>query len=62
MQPSHVDLLRQIRLFKDSDEVVLSKPGRTEKMGLGGEADDGGEGGEDWTALSAEKDGMAITA
>lgn len=47
MTHSHVDLLRHIRVFKDSDEVVVSKPGRTDNMGLG----EGGQGvGDDWTA------------
>ena len=51
MQPSHVDLLRQIRLFKHSDSVVVSKPGKTEQMGLGIGSDEGEERGEDWTSL-----------
>ncbi len=36
MQPSHVDLLRQVRVFRDTDEVLVSRQGRTANMGLGG--------------------------
>ncbi|KAL7423195.1 translation machinery-associated protein 16 [Cryptotrichosporon argae] len=43
----HVDLLRYIRISRsEPDAVVVSKPGRLEKMGLGAGVD--GEG-EDWT-------------
>jgi hypothetical protein len=44
-----VDLLRQIRLIKDDEErVILSKEGKTDKMGLTlGKVDD--EEAGDWT-------------
>ena len=50
---SHVDMLRQVRVFKDSDDIVLSKPGR-----LKGVLADDYEGmqAEDWTKLN--KDGQ----
>lgn len=51
---SHVNLLRHIRVFKDSDEVVVSKPGRTDNMGLGDGVEGEGEG-DDWTALQSGK-------
>ena len=48
LQPSHVDLLRQIRLFKNSpEEIVVSKQGRTGNMGL--IFGDQSGVGEDWT-------------
>jgi len=62
MQPSHVDLLRQIRVFKDSEQVVLSKWGRTQMMGLGGEEEDEAVAGEDWTVLEGQKEGMTVEA
>ena len=62
LQPSHVDLLRQIRLFKDSEEVVLSRPGRTGNMGLDREGDVEVGEGEDWTARSTESEAMAMEA
>jgi hypothetical protein len=53
MDSSHVDLLRMMRVFMASDEVVLSRKGRTEGMGLGkGVA---GEG-EDWTEAKREEE------
>jgi translation machinery-associated protein 16 len=68
LQPSHVDLLRQIRLIKDDAErVIVSKQGRTGNMGLTGPLS-GEVGDSDWTALGASKDdeggdkGMAIEA
>ena len=51
MRSSHVDLLRQIRVIRDSDEVVLTKVGRTEHMGLGGVGAGVAQDGEDWTEL-----------
>jgi translation machinery-associated protein 16 len=61
MDRSHVDLLRHIRVFKNSDEVVVSRPGRIDNMGLG----KGGEGvGDDWTAITGgdqEAEGEAET-
>ena len=37
LQASHLDLLRLIRLFKDKpEEVVVSRPGRWQNMGLSG--------------------------
>lgn len=45
---SHVDMLRQIRVIKESDDVVLSKPGRT--SGVIPETGEGEEA-EDWTQL-----------
>ena len=59
LQPSHVDLLRQIRLFKNSpEEVIVSKPGRTANMGLmtGGEVGVG----EDWTNGEEEVPSMEV--
>lgn len=40
-------MLRMVRVFRDSDEVIITKPGGAEKMGLG--VDDGSKG-EDWSA------------
>jgi translation machinery-associated protein 16 len=57
LQPSHVDLLRQIRLFKDDpEEIVVSKAGRTGNMGL--LTTDTAGTGEDWT--SGVTDGGAM--
>lgn len=58
LQPSHVDLLRQIRLFRNSEEIVVSKEGRTGNMGLL-TGDHIGEG-EDWTGAQAETVGMQV--
>ncbi|KAK4685432.1 translation machinery-associated protein 16, partial [Tremellales sp. Uapishka_1] len=45
---SHIDLLRQVRIAKDeSVALVVSKPGRTETMGLGGELRQGAPA-EEW--------------
>lgn len=64
MQASHVDLLRQIRVSRDADDLVISKEGRTGNMGLGGAGGEGQEGGEDWTAPApikeAEEEDMAL--
>lgn len=48
---SHVDMLRQVRVFKDSDDIVVSKPGR-----LKGVLADNVEGAEaeDWTKLTKD--------
>ena len=53
---SHVDMLRQVRVFKDSDDIVVSKPGR-----LRGVLADNVEGmeAEDWTKLNK---GDGVTA
>lgn len=46
---SHVDMLRQVRVFKDSDDIVVSKPGRL--RGVLADNVDGMEA-EDWTKLT----------
>lgn len=61
LQPSHVDLCKHIRVFKNSpDEVVVSKPGRTAGMGLLF-GDEVGEG-EDWTNGEVEARPMDLEA
>jgi translation machinery-associated protein 16 len=46
LDTSRLTLLRQIRVFKASDEIVVSKPGKAETMGFTSK----GEGeAEDWT-------------
>ncbi|ORY31416.1 hypothetical protein BCR39DRAFT_450231, partial [Naematelia encephala] len=51
LTPAHIDLLRFVRVFKDSDQVEVTRPGRTGKMGLGGDKLLPGDErlGEDWT-------------
>lgn len=44
-------MIRFIRVFKNKDEVIVTKPGNAEKMGLG--ADDGVKG-EDWVGGSED--------
>ena len=46
LDTSRVDLLRQIRIFKDSDNVVLFRAGKADAMGF---ADKGEGEAEDWT-------------
>ena len=51
MSDAHLDLLRQIRIPRAPEGVegvTVSRPGHTEKMGLGKDVE--GEG-EDWTTL-----------
>ena len=61
LQSSHVDLCKHIRVFKNSpEEVVVSKPGRTEGMGLLF-GDEVGEG-EDWTNGEVEERPMDLEA
>lgn len=60
LDTSRVDLLRQIRIFRDSDDVVLYKPGKSESMGFAHKGEEGAVG-EDWTdgaaaAAEAEKE------
>lgn len=47
---SRVDMLRLVRVFKDTEEMIVTKPGQVEKMGLG-PAD--GTVGSDWTGEGA---------
>jgi translation machinery-associated protein 16 len=48
---SRLDMIRFIRVFKNSDETVLTKPGHAEKMGFG---EDDGRKGEDWVGAEGE--------
>ncbi|RSH89268.1 hypothetical protein EHS25_002380 [Saitozyma podzolica] len=58
-----LDLLRHIRVIRDSEDVVVSRKGRTEGMGLGTGT---GGSGEDWTEgaegaeLGEEKGEMVV--
>jgi translation machinery-associated protein 16 len=47
---SHVDMLRQVRVFKDNDDLIVSRPGR-----LSGVLPETTEGGaDDWTQMGGE--------
>lgn len=46
LDTSRLTLLRQIRIFKDSDEIVIHKAGKADTMGF---ADKGEGEAEDWT-------------
>ena len=51
-------MLRMVRVFKNNDDLIVTKPGGAEKMGLG---PDDGTVGEDWSGTGAEgKAGQAV--
>jgi translation machinery-associated protein 16 len=47
---SHVDMLRQVRVFKNSDDIIVSRPGRL--SGVLAETTEGGA--DDWTKMVGE--------
>ena len=62
---SHVDMLRQVRITKDSDELIVSRVGRLKGVlaeTLEGDADDWTQMGGDAEEEAAEKKEMEIEA
>lgn len=60
LRVSHLDILRQVRLFKDDPELVLvTREGNASRMGLIGQ-DDVVEEGPDWTDGVVEEIPMEV--
>lgn len=47
---SRLAMIRMVRVFRNTDEVIVTKPGGADKMGLG---PDDGTVGEDWSTAGA---------
>lgn len=43
-------MIRMVRVFRNNDDMIVTKPGGADKMGLG---DDDGSVGEDWSGAAA---------